>query len=492
MSKRTKIIATIGPASSSPAVIAKLIKAGMDAARLNFSHGERKDHIRRIRLIKQASLRAGKPIAIIQDLQGPKLRVGMMQNDGVTLKRGDLVTITTKKILGTERMISITYPRLTKDLRSGDIILFDDGKLEARVVRRSGSDLQCKVVRGGVLKSHKGVNLPGAHLTLPSLSRKDKDDLLFGIQHGVDYIALSFVRTASDIETTRAFIRKAGANIPIIAKIEKPEAIDNLEEIIHAADGIMVARGDLGVEMSPEQVPLLQKLIIRACNDAEKPVITATQMLESMIETPQPTRAEASDVANAILDGTDCVMLSGETAVGKHPVQAVTVMARIAEQAETSLEPLPPDRHIGGMDESVAHAACRAAAEQHARAIVTFTQTGSTALLVSKHRPAADIIAPTPFERVARKVSLYWGVIPVILKAMKTTDAMIRGVESIMLEKDLAGKRDLIVITAGVPIGVAGSTNMMKLHRVGELKGLEANRRRKETVRRYRIEKGLP
>jgi len=492
MSKRTKIIATIGPASSSPVVIAKLIKAGMDAARLNFSHGERKDYIRRIRLIRQASARAGKPIAIIQDLQGPKLRVGMMQNDGVTLKRGDLVTITTKKVLGTERMISITYPRLTKDLTSGDTVLFDDGKLEARVVRRNGSDLQCKVIRGGVLKSHKGVNLPGARLTLPSLSRKDKDDLLFGIQHGVDYIALSFVRTASDIEATRAFLRKAGANIPIIAKIEKPEAIDNLEEIIHAADGIMVARGDLGVEMSPERVPLLQKLIIRACNDAEKPVITATQMLESMIENPQPTRAEASDVANAILDGTDCVMLSGETAVGKHPVQAITVMARIAEQAETSLEPLPPDRHIGGMDESVAHAACRAAAEQHARAIVTFTQTGSTALLVSKHRPAADIIAPTPFERVARKVSLYWGVIPVILKAMKTTDAMIRSVETIMLEMDLARKRDLIVITAGVPIGVAGSTNMMKLHRVGELKGLEAGRQRTETVRRYRIEKGLP
>lgn len=490
--KRTKIIATIGPASSSPAIIARLIKAGMDAARLNFSHGERKDHRRRIHLIRQASLRAGKPIAIIQDLQGPKLRVGMMQNDGVTLKRGDRVIITAKKVLGTGSRISITYPRLTKDLTSGDTVLFDDGKLEARVVRRSGSDLQCKIVRGGLLKSHKGVNLPGARLTLPSLSRKDREDLLFGIEQGVDYIALSFVRTATDIDATRAFLRKAGANIPIIAKIEKPEAIDNLEEIVHAADGIMVARGDLGVEMSPEQVPLLQKLIIRACNDAEKPVITATQMLESMIENPQPTRAEASDVANAILDGTDCVMLSGETAVGKHPVHAVAVMARIAEQAETSLEPLPPDRHIGGMDESVAHAACRAAAEQRARSIVTFTQSGSTALLVSKHRPAADIIAPTPFERVARKVSLYWGVIPVILKSMKTTDAMIRGVEAIMLEKDLARKRDMIVITAGVPIGVAGSTNMMKLHRVGELKGLEADRQRKETIRRYHIEKGLP
>jgi len=492
MPKRTKIIATIGPASSSPAVIAKLIHAGMDAARLNFSHGERKDHITRIRLIRQASISAGKPIAIIQDLQGPKLRVGNMQNDGVALKRGAIVTLTAKKVVGTSSLISITYSRLAKDLRPGDTVLFDDGRLELRVLRRSGSGLQCKVIRGGTLKSHKGVNLPGANLTLPSLSPKDRQDILFGIGRGVDYIALSFVRSASDIEATRSFIRKAGADIPIIAKIEKPEAIRNLDEIIQAADGIMVARGDLGVEMSPEQVPLLQKLIIRACNDAEKPVITATQMLESMIENPQPTRAEASDVANAILDGTDCVMLSGETAVGKHPVQAISVMARIAVQAETSLEPIPPDKHIGGLDESVAHAACRAAAEQHVRAIVTFTQSGSTALLVSKHRPAADIIAPTPFERVARKVSLYWGVIPVILKTKKTTDDMIRSVEAIMLEKDLARKRDLIVITAGVPIGVAGSTNMMKIHRVGELKGLEADRVRKVTVRRYRIEKGLP
>jgi len=492
MPKRTKIIATIGPASSSPAVIAKLIHAGMDAARLNFSHGERKDHITRIRLIRQASISAGKPIAIIQDLQGPKLRVGNMQNDGVALKRGAIVTLTAKKVVGTSSLISITYSRLAKDLRPGDTVLFDDGRLELRVLRRSGSGLQCKVIRGGTLKSHKGVNLPGANLTLPSLSPKDRQDILFGIGRGVDYIALSFVRSASDIEATRSFIRKAGADIPIIAKIEKPEAIRNLDEIIQAADGIMVARGDLGVEMSPEQVPLLQKLIIRACNDAEKPVITATQMLESMIENPQPTRAEASDVANAILDGTDCVMLSGETAVGKHPVQAISVMARIAVQAETSLEPIPPDKHIGGLDESVAHAACRAAAEQHVRAIVTFTQSGSTALLVSKHRPAADIIAPTPFERVARKVSLYWGVIPVILKTKKTTDDMIRNVEAIMLEKDLARKRDLIVITAGVPIGVAGSTNMMKIHRVGELKGLEADRVRKVTVRRYRIEKGLP
>ena len=473
MTKRTKIIATIGPAVSSSATIAKLIRAGMDAARLNFSHGDRKDHTLRFKLIRQEAAKAGRHIAIIQDLQGPKLRVGAMRNDAVPLKRGETITLTTKKVMGTSSLASVTYPRLTKDLKIGDVILLDDGRLELRVTKRSANALSCRIVRGGILKSHKGVNLPGAQLSLPSLSKKDKEDLRFGVQQGVDYIALSFVRTANDVIQTRTFIQSLGASIPIIAKIEKPEAIQNLDEIIRASDGIMVARGDLGVEMSPERVPLLQKRIIEACHWAEKPVITATQMLESMIENPQPTRAETSDVANAILDGTDCVMLSGETAMGKYPVQAVSVMARIALQAETSVNPWPPDEDVTGPDESVAHAACRAAEEQHARAIVTFTQSGSTALMVSKHRPRMHIISPTPFERVARKVSLYWGVTPVILNKKKSTDDMITSVERIMLKKKLAKPHDVIVITAGVPIGVAGSTNMMKIHRVGELKGLE-------------------
>jgi pyruvate kinase len=474
MLKRTKIIATIGPAASSSTTIAKLIHAGMDAARLNFSHGDWNDHTKRIRLIRQGAEKTGKQIAIIQDLQGPKLRVGMMKDDGVTLKRGSAVSLTTRKMLGTGQTIPVTYPRLTKDLKTGDTVLLDDGRLELKVIKKSAGDLRCKVIRGGVLRSHKGVNLPGANLLFPSLSHKDKSDLRFGIAQGVDYIALSFVRTANDISATRLFVKAHGADIPIIAKIEKAEAIQNLEEIIDAADGIMVARGDLGVEMSPEQVPLLQKKIIEACNRAEKPVITATQMLESMIENPQPTRAEASDVANAILDGTDCLMLSGETAVGKYPVQALEVMARIAVQAETTLSPLPPDTHISGPDESVAHAACRAAEEQHALAIVTFTQSGSTALLVSKHRPRMRIIAPTPFEHVARKMSLYWGVTPIILKTKRTTDNMIASVERAMHFGRLVRRHDLIVITAGVPIGVAGSTNMMKIHRVGEVKSLES------------------
>ena len=479
MPKRTKIIATIGPASSSPAIVARLIRAGMDAARVNFSHGDWNDHTRRIRLIRHEAEKMGKQIAIIQDLQGPKLRVGAVQNDAVILRRGDTLVLTTRKVIGTNTLLSVAYPRLTKDLKAGDQILLDDGRLELKVLSKAAGGLRCKVVRGGILGSHKGVNLPGAKLSLPSLSHKDKADLRFGIAQGVDYIALSFVRTANDINATRQFLKMHGVDIPIIAKIEKPEAIRNLDEIIRAADGVMVARGDLGVEMSPEQVPLLQKKIINACNLAEKPVITATQMLESMIESPQPTRAEASDVANAILDGTDCVMLSGETAMGKYPVQAVEVMARIAVQAETSLSPIPPDAHISGPDESVAHAACRAAEEQHAKAIVTFTQSGSTALLVAKHRPRMSIIAATPFEHIARKISLYWGVTPVILKTKKTTDNMIASVERIMFEKKLAKLRDLIVITAGVPIGVAGSTNMMKIHRVGELRGLES--RKKDT-----------
>jgi pyruvate kinase len=473
MYKRTKIIATIGPASSSPAIIARLIRAGMDAARLNFSHGNHKDHRQRIKLIRSEAAKSGKQIAIIQDLQGPKLRVGAIQNDSVMLKRGDSLTLTKRRITGTSDLLSIAYPRLTKDLKIGERLLLDDGRLELSVTRKDAHCLTCKVIRGGVLKSHKGINLPGTHLSLPSLSKKDKDDIRFGVRQGVDYIALSFVRSASDILRTRKFVQSLGANIPIIAKIEKPEAIRNLDEIIEAANGIMIARGDLGVEVSPEQVPLLQKKIIEACNAAEKPVITATQMLESMIENPQPTRAEASDVANAILDGTDCVMLSGETAMGKHPVQSVAVMASIARQAETSLTPWPPDVHISGPDESVAHAACRAAEEQHAQAIVTFTQSGSTSLLVSKHRPRMSIIAPTPFDHIARRISLYWGVTPVILRPKKTTDDMIASVEQIMLNKKLAKEHDLIVITAGVPIGVAGSTNMMKIHRVGEVKGLE-------------------
>lgn len=473
MNKRTKVIATIGPASSSSAIIAKLIHAGMDAARLNFSHGDRREHSRRIRLIRREAKKAGRHIAIIQDLQGPKLRVGDVKDEAVILKKGGEITLTTRKVLGTSELISVTYPRLTKDLQIDDRVLLDDGRLELRVIEKVINGLRCKIVYGGILRSHKGVNLPGAHLSLPSLSVKDKEDLAFGAEEGVDYIALSFVRSAEDIVNTRRFIRSLGRQTPIIAKIEKPEAVENLDEIIAATDGIMVARGDLGVEVSPEQVPLLQKAIIKACNEAEKPVITATQMLESMIENSQPTRAEASDVANAILDGTDCVMLSGETAMGKYPVQSVEVMTRIAVHTETSLASIPPDVHVANEGESVAHAACRAAEEQRARAIVAFTQSGSTALLVSKHRPAIRIIAATPVERIARLVSLYWGVTPILVKTKRTTDDMINSVERAMLRQKIVESRDLIVITAGVPVGVAGSTNMMKIHHVGEAESLE-------------------
>ncbi len=480
MNKRTKIIATIGPASSNAGVISKLIRAGMDAARLNFSHGDLKDHKTHIRLIRHEAAKAGGHISIIQDLQGPKLRVGDMKDDAVSLRHGESISMVTRNVLGTEERISVSYPRLMKDLRTGDSVLLDDGRLELKVLRKNAHSLTCRVIRGGVLRSRKGVNLPGARLSIPSITDKDKQDILFGIAQGVDYVALSFVRTAEDIRTTRRFIRKFGANIPIIAKIEKPEAVMNLDEIIRAADGIMVARGDLGVEMSPEQVPLLQKKIILACNRAEKPVITATQMLESMIESPQPTRAEASDVANAILDGTDCVMLSGETAMGKFPVQAVAVMGRIAVQAETGLAPIPPDVHISDVGESVAHAACRAAEEQKAKAIVSFTQSGTTALLVSRHRPTVPVYAATPFADVARKMSLYWGVIPIILKTKHTTDDMIAAVEKAMFTGRTVKPGDLIVITAGVPVGVPGSTNMMKMHRVGEARALERGRKHRK------------
>ena len=473
MTKRTKIIATIGPASSSPAVVGKLIRAGMDAARLNFSHGERSDHRKRIRLIRQEAARAGREIAIIQDLQGPKLRVGKMENDSIMLRRGSELRITTRAVIGTKELISVNYRPLTKDVKAGDRVLLDDGGLELKVLGKDAKGLRCKVVRGGVLRSNKGVILPGTSISLPSITTKDRSDLLFGISQRVDYIALSFVRSAADVEATRRFLRRQGADIPIIAKIEKPDAIRNLEAIINAADGIMVARGDLGVEMSPEEVPLLQKWIIEECNAAEKPVITATQMLESMIANPQPTRAEASDVANAILDGTDCVMLSGETAVGGYPVQAVEVMTRIAEHADGAISPRDSDNRIDNISESMAHAACRTAEEQQAKAIVTFTQSGSTALLVSKHRPSVPVYAATPFDIVARKISLYWGVVPIILRTKNTTDDMIAAVERAMLARKLVKAGDLIVITAGVPVGVPGSTNMIKAHRVGASKSLE-------------------
>ncbi len=474
MPKRTKIIATIGPNSSKPSVISKMIKAGIDAARLNFSHGEYREHEKRIKRIRQASKSAGRHIAIIQDLQGPKIRVGMIENDSVLLRVGDKVTITSRDVLGTSSLIPVTYSFIVRDLKKGDRVLLDDGKIELKIVKKTADGMIARTIRGGVLKSRKGVNLPGARLSIPALTDKDKQDVLFGLEHGIDYIALSFVRTARDILNLKKYIGNFDVQVPVIAKIEKPEAIDNLDEIIHAADGVMVARGDLGVEMSAEKVPLLQKRIIEACNKAEKPVITATQMLESMIENPQPTRAEASDVANAILDGTDCVMLSGETAVGKYPVQAVEFMARIAEEAEAAIRPRESDAHIAGLGESVAHAACRAAEEQGAKAIVAFTQSGATALLVSKHRPSVPVIAATPSEVVARKVSLYWGVAPLILRTKHTTDDMIKAVEAAMLARRLVRKGDIIVITAGVPVGVPGSTNMLKLHRVGEGRSLEA------------------
>lgn len=476
MSKRTKIIATIGPASSGPDAIRKMIRAGIDAVRLNFSHGEMKDHERRIRLIRSEANQGCRHIAIIQDLQGPKIRVGLMQNDGVFLRRGDTVALTIDNITGTAEKIPILYPHLAKELEAGDTVLFDDGRLELRVSYKRGKVIQARVIRGGLLKSRKGVNLPGTKLSIPSLTPKDRADIAFGVALGVDYIALSFVRSSSDIKQAKRLIRSFGANIPVIAKIEKPEAVQNLVEIIDAADGVMVARGDLGVEMSPEQVPLLQKRIISACNFAEKPVITATQMLESMIENPQPTRAEASDVANAILDGTDCIMLSGETAIGRYPVQAVEVMSRIAKETEQAIAPRRSDPYIAGVGESIAHAACRTAEELRAKALVAFTQSGATALLVSKHRPRVPIIAATPFETVARKVSLYWGVMPIILKTKHTTDDMITGVEHAMMQRRLVTRGDLLVITAGVPVGVPGSTNMIKIHRVGEDKSLEPAR----------------
>lgn len=467
MIRRTRIIATLGPATDGSGILADLIRAGMDAARFNFSHGSHEEHHRRIVLLRREAARAGKQIALIQDLQGPKIRLGELPDEGVPIRRGQEITLTARELTGTQETVTVRHERLARDVNVGNRILIDDGRIELRVLKKTGGDCRCRVVSGGILKSRKGVNFPDTKLSLPSLTAKDHRDIQFGISEGFDYVALSFVRSANDIRQIRKYLRRHGASTPIIAKIEKPEAIANLDPIIAESDAIMVARGDLGVEMSPEKVPLLQKQIINHCNRIGKPVITATQMLESMIEKSQPTRAEASDVANAILDGSDCVMLSGETAAGKYPVASVRVMARIALQTEKSSRRAKHELPVRGIEESVAQAACRVAEQLKARAVAAFTRSGATATLVSKHRPGTMLIAATPDEAIMRRLALYYGITPILMDIEKTTDDMIDSLCRLLLQKRMVRKQDLIVITAGAPIGEKSTTNMMRVQRIG-------------------------
>ncbi|MGQ9871494.1 pyruvate kinase [Leptodesmis sp.] len=465
---RTKIVVTIGPASESPEMIRNLLRAGMNVARLNFSHGNYADHAERIQRLRQAAEELGLPLMLLQDLQGPKIRVGDLPAEGMSLNQGDrLILVPVADYAGQPHTVGIDYPYVAEEAAPGTQVLLDDGLLELRVEKMDGQAVQCIVVEGGVLKSHKGVNFPSLNLRLPSMTEKDRRDLDFGIEQGVDLISLSFVRKPEDIQTLKTLLREKGVNIPVLAKLEKPQAIANLEAIVDECDAIMVARGDLGVEMSPEKVPLIQKQIIRLCNQKGVPVITATQMLDSMIHNPRPTRAEASDVANAIMDGTDAVMLSGESAIGEYPVEAVKMLARIATEVEPAVQFVnyPPHR----LDDAAAISEALHAIDNtiNLQCIVALTETGYTAKLASEERPRATIVAYTPNAQIYRRLSLNWGVRPVLMQFPNgTLEELLPQIEADLIQRKFATPGDKILVMGGVPMGKAGGTNFLKIHTI--------------------------
>ncbi|RKD33412.1 pyruvate kinase [Thermohalobacter berrensis] len=474
--KKTKIVCTIGPASEKEEVLRDLIKNGLNVTRLNFSHGDFQEHKSRIESVKKLREELNKPVAIMLDTKGPEIRTGKFKNGEAELKEGQEFTLTTRDVLGNEEICNITYKGLPNDVKEGDTILIDDGLIALKVKEIvDGTDIKCIVENPGVVKNKKGVNVPGVKINLPAITEKDKNDIEFGIENGVDFIAASFIRKAADVLEIRKILEDNNADdIQIISKIENQEGVDNIDEIIEVSDGIMVARGDLGVEIPTEEVPLVQKMIIKKCNEAGKPVITATQMLDSMIRNPRPTRAEVTDVANAILDGTDAIMLSGETAAGKYPVDAVRTMANIAERTESSLdyEDILRSKKVGKditITNAISHATCETAKDLGAAAIITATSSGYTAKAVSKFRPESPIVAATASEKVARRLALVWGVYPVITEQSGSTDEVIDISVKKALEKGLINNGDLVVITAGVPVGVSGTTNLIKVHIVGEV-----------------------
>jgi len=482
--RKAKIVCTIGPASDSLTLLDRLIVSGMDAARLNFSHGTHTSHTAAIKAIRQAADQRRTAVAIIQDLQGPRIRVGEMPDEGIEVTDGQTVRLQTMLArsggqLGARSVASstipeipVTYQYLARDVQPGARILINDGLVELIVERISGGLIDCKVVIGGKITSHKGINLPGTRVSAPTLTDKDREDIRFGVAQGVDYVALSFVRGPDDIAAAKKLIGECGGSMPVIAKIERQEAMICLDAILEEADGVMIARGDLGVEMGPEAVPILQKRIIAEANRRRRLVITATQMLESMTQHLRPTRAEASDVANAVFDGTDAVMLSAETAIGAHPIETVEVMDRIIRAAEEGSEPgVIPKRQTDfgrmSLPEAMCTAASSAAAATAASAIVAFSELGSTARLISKQRPAAPIIAFTPFEPVRRQMALYWGVLPHTMKQIAQTDERVHEAERRLKAEGLVKTGERIVILSGTRIGQPGGTNLIKLQEVG-------------------------
>lgn len=466
-SKKTKIVATIGPATRAPAQMERLIRTGMNVARLNFSHGTHADHAASIATIRATATKLGAPIAILQDLSGPKIRIGDFYKERVILKKGGPFTLTTKRIVGDETQAFVNYPRLPKEVKPGHHILLDDGKKRLRVLRTTATTIVCRIEIGGETKGRRGVNVPGAYLKISSITKKDKQDLAFGIAQDVDFVALSFVRSPKDVRELRTLLSKRGSRAHVISKIETQEAIENLDEIIALSDGIMVARGDLAIEVPAQDVPILQKMIIKKCSNLGKPVITATQMLESMIVSPMPTRAEVSDVANSIFDGTDAVMLSEETALGQYPVAAVEMMANIARRVEgTRPARAFEERAEQPIVDAITHSAIRAATETNAKALIALTESGSTARMISRWRPTQPIIALTPNEATRRRLALSFGCYPISISDFTSLKDVRAEAGRIACKIGVAKKGDRIVIAAGLPLGTTGSTNMVLVHTI--------------------------
>ena len=469
--KKTKIVCTIGPACESESVLEKLIDSGMNVARLNFSHGTMEEHAEKIRTIRFLSEKKGTQIAILQDLAGPKIRIGNIKDGPVILQSDQSFILTTDNVPGDQKEVTINYAKLTDEVTENDRILLADGNIELYVSYVNRTKIHCKVIVGGELSSNKGLNLPGSTLSIPAITNKDRLDLDFGLDQGIDYVAMSFVRSKNDIQQIKTVMKNKNKYVPIIAKIEKHEALENIDEILSAVDGIMVARGDLAVETALENVPLVQKMLIKKCNQAGKPVITATQMLKSMVDSPRPTRAEANDVANAVLDGTDAVMLSEETAVGKYPIKAVQIMTKIIEATELNrdikrqsilLNEMENESKACAIANAVSRASYEMAMDLKAKVILTPTTSGATAKMIARYRPNQPIIALSPNLHVIRQLNLVWGVYPNLVEKYKTTDKIIEYAKIAALKTGLVNKGDVVVITAGVTTGIPGTTNLIK------------------------------
>lgn len=474
--KKTKIVCTIGPASENPEILEQLINNGMNVARLNFSHGTHEEHLAKIKTIRRIRRKLNVPVAIMLDTKGPEIRTGNFKVDEIFLKPGDIFTLTTRDVEGDQSIVSVSYDGLPDDVSVGSEIYIDDGLVQLEVIEiKDGTDVVCKALNNGILSDHKGVNLPGSKTNLPAITPKDVDDIKFGIENDIDIIAASFVRKKEDVYDIRKVLEDhGGEHIKIISKIESQEGVDNLDEIIEASDGIMVARGDLGVEIRTELIPLVQKEIIRKCNDAAKPVITATQMLDSMIRNPRPTRAETTDVANAIIDGTDCVMLSGETAGGKYPIEAVKTMRNICVTTELSDDFYQniydvKIKSANTTTNSIAKSTKNIAEELNAQAIISCTASGNTSRVISKFKPKTNIIAATISDRVARQLSIVWGVYPIVIQEAKETDELIERAIVGALSEEYVKEGDLTVVTAGIPLGVSGTSNLIKVHVIGDI-----------------------